>query len=86
MMSPARAAAGRCSGIPVPGGEHPVEAPRRHVFTLDRPVDASAFPAVDVSVPVGEEMADLIGPALARDAVTAIVNAGDRVIDCTVTN
>lgn len=31
-------------------------------------------------------LADLVGPALARDAVTSIVNAGDRVIDCTVTN
>lgn len=31
-------------------------------------------------------LADLVGPALARDAVTATVNAGDRVIDCTITN
>ncbi len=31
-------------------------------------------------------LADLLGPALARDAVTAIVNAGDRVIDCSITN
>ncbi|MFB9686130.1 hypothetical protein ACFFTO_18185 [Amycolatopsis plumensis] len=31
-------------------------------------------------------LADLIGPALARDAVTAIVDAGDQVIDCSVTN
>ncbi|MFJ7212705.1 hypothetical protein [Amycolatopsis sp. NPDC098790] len=31
-------------------------------------------------------LADLVVPALARDAVTAIVNAGDHVIDCSVTN
>jgi hypothetical protein len=31
-------------------------------------------------------LADLVGPALARDAVTAIVNAGDRVIDWSVLN
>ncbi|MBE8524231.1 hypothetical protein ILP97_43290 [Amycolatopsis sp. H6(2020)] len=31
-------------------------------------------------------LADLVGPALARDAVTAIVNASDRIIDCSVTN
>ncbi|MFJ9782561.1 hypothetical protein ACIRSS_23470 [Amycolatopsis sp. NPDC101161] len=31
-------------------------------------------------------LADLVGPALARDTVTAIVNAGDHVIDCSVTN
>ncbi|MFD2422667.1 hypothetical protein [Amycolatopsis pigmentata] len=31
-------------------------------------------------------LADLIGATVARDAVTAIVNAGDRVIDVTVTN
>lgn len=31
-------------------------------------------------------LADLVGPGLARDTVTAIVNAGDHVIDCSVTN
>jgi hypothetical protein len=31
-------------------------------------------------------LADLVGPALARDAVIAIVNAGDRVIDWSVLN
>ncbi|WP_372667930.1 hypothetical protein [Amycolatopsis kentuckyensis] len=31
-------------------------------------------------------LADLVGPVLARDAVTAIVNAGDHVVDGSVTN
>lgn len=42
--------------------------------------------AIDEARDAFTKQVDLVGPALARDAVTAIADAGDRVIDCTTTD
>ncbi|MEV4049576.1 hypothetical protein AB0J55_00150 [Amycolatopsis sp. NPDC049688] len=47
---------------------------------------APALTAIDAARDAFTMLADLVGPALARDTVTAIVNAGDHIIDCSITN
>ncbi|MFJ1767992.1 hypothetical protein ACIOD2_47285 [Amycolatopsis sp. NPDC088138] len=47
---------------------------------------APVLAAIDKARDAFTMLADLVGPALARDTVTAIVNAGDHVIDCSITN
>ncbi|MEV6871691.1 hypothetical protein [Amycolatopsis sp. NPDC051128] len=47
---------------------------------------APALSAIGAARDALTMLADLVGPALARDAVTAIVNARDRIIDWSVTN
>lgn len=62
-----------------------IELGQLNVATL-REQAAPVLAAISEARDAFTMLADLLGPALARDAVTTIVDAGDQIIGCSVTN